>query len=141
MRRRALMDLVFGGDGVIKYGYFEVKPEIEAESWAVNIEDFTVEVQTDLEVTPKKLLCVYMDDKENIISNGVSIFMGTSTGNAYSGTINNVGGVIRSQSVPFTSGDATFLRYDEISKKTYLHINQWTRVKCGKWMWIAIYDE
>ena len=141
MRRRALMDLIFGGGDVVKCGYFEVKPEIAAETWQVNIEDFTVEVQTDLEVTPKKLLCVYMDDKENIISNGVSIFMGTSTGNAYSGTINNTGGVIRSQSVPFTSGDATYLRYDEISKKTYLHINQWTYIKCGKGMWIAIYDE
>ena len=141
MRRRVLMDLLTGGNGVLKHGYFEIKPEIESEMWQVNIDDFVVEVQTNLEVAPKKLLCVCMDDKENIISNGVNIFMGTSTGNAYSGTINNTGGVIRSQPVPFTSGDATYLRYDEISKKTYLHINQWTHVKCGKWMWIAIYDE
>lgn len=136
-----LMDLMSRGDGVIKYGYFDIEPEIPTETWQVSIEDFTVEVQTDLEVTPKKLLCVYMDDKENIISNAISIFMGTSTGNAYSGTTNNAANIIRSQSVPFTSGDATYLRYDEISKKTYLHIEQWRNIKCGKWMWIAIYDE
>ena len=141
MRRRMLMDLISRGDGVIKYGYFEVKPEIEEERWQVNIDDFIVEVQTDLDATPKKLLCVYIDNKEDITSQAVSIFMGTSPGNAYSGTTNNAGGVIRSESVPFTSVDATYLRYDEISKKTYLHINQWTYIKCGKWMWIAIYDE
>lgn len=136
-----MMDLICGGDDVIKYGYFDVKPEIEAESWQVNTDDFTIEVQTTLDATPKKLLCVYIDNKEDITSQAVSIFMGISSGNAYSGTTNNTGVIIRSESVPFTSVDATYLRYDEMSKKTYLHINRWTRIKCGKWMWIAIYDE
>ena len=62
------MDLMPRGDSVIKYGYFEVKPEITSEAWQVNIEDFVVEVQTDLESAPKKLLCVYMDDKDTIIA-------------------------------------------------------------------------
>ena len=49
------MDLIFGGGDVIKYGYFEIKPEIESQTWQVNITDFKVEVQTGLSAAPKKV--------------------------------------------------------------------------------------
>lgn len=132
------MDLMPRGDSVIKYGYFEVKPEITSEAWQVNIEDFVVEVQTDLESAPKKLLCVCIDDKDTIIARGASIFIGGLTGNSYTSTNRSD---IRSESASFTSPDATYLKFDEEMKKIYVHVMRWEYVKCGKWMWIAIYDE
>ena len=123
---------------MLKYGYFDVKPEIDTQSWQVNIDDFVVEVQTDLDVTPKKLMCIYMDEKDTIIGRGASIFIGGLTGNAYTGSNSSD---IRSESASFTSPDATYLKFDEEMKKIYVHAAQWGYVKCGKWMWIAIYDE
>ena len=139
MRRRMLMDLISRGDGVIKYGYFDIKPEIEAESWQVNITDFKVEVHTNLKSTPKKLLCVYMDDKETFGSNGAALFIGNVAGNGCCMTSNNVRG--KFQGVSFLSPDALYTRYDESTSILYVHVVQWDYVKCGKWMWIAIYDE
>ena len=133
------MDLISRGDGVIKYGYFDIKPEIESGLWQVNITDFKVEVHTNLKSTPKKLLCVYMDDKKTFGSIGAALFMGNVTGNGYFMTSNNTGG--RSQGVSFLSPDALYTRYDESTSILYVHVVQWNYVKCGKWMWIAIYDE
>lgn len=141
MRRRMLMDLVAGGDSVIKYGYFDVKPEIEKESWQVNTDDFTIEAQTTLDATPKKLLCVYIDDKERIINPNVSMFIGSLSGNGTSGTGHNNNAQTMSESTSFISPDATYLRFDESTKKIYMHVPIWRNIKCGKWMWIAIYDE
>lgn len=141
MRRRMLMDLISRGNGVIKYGYFEVKPEIEEESWQVNTDDFTVEVQTTLAATPKKLVCVYIDNKEQIKNANVSMFIGRLSGNGASGTGNNSGNQVMSESTSFISPDATYLRFDEPTKKIYMHLPIWRNIKCGKWMWIAIYDE
>lgn len=107
MRRRALMDLIFGGGDVVKCGYFEVKPEIEAESWQVNTDDFTIEVQTTLDATPKKLVCVYIDDKEQIKNANTSMFIGRLSGNGASGTGNNNGNQVMSESTSFISPDAT----------------------------------
>lgn len=134
------MDLMPRGDSVIKYGYFDVKPEIETESWQVNITDFKVEVHTGLSVTPKKFLCVYVDDKEILNTNGVAIFSGNASGNGYSITFNK-SAEGRAESVSFLSPDALYTRYDESTSTLYLHVLQWQFVKCGKWMWIAIYDE
>lgn len=124
---------------MLKYGYFDVKPEIDKESWQVNTDDFVVEAQTDLDVTPKKLMCIYMDDKEMVNSNGTAIFLGHVSGNGYYNTVHNTGG--RAESVSFLSPDAQFVRYDEGTGELYLHVLQWNVIKCGKWMWIAIYDE
>ena len=140
MRRRMMMDLISRGDGVIKYGYFDIKPEIEAELWQVNIANFKVEVQTGLSAAPKKLLCVYVDDKEVLSTNGVSIFSGNASGNGYSVTANNSSSG-RAESTSFLSPDALYTRYDESTSILYVHVLQWGYVKCGKWMWIAIYDE
>ena len=134
------MDLIFGGGDVIKYGYFEIKPEIENQTWQVNITDFKVEVHTNLKSTPKKLLCVYIDDKEILTSNGASIFSGNASGNGYSTTANNIS-MGKAESASFLSPDALYTRYDESTSILYLHVVQWNYVKCGKWMWIAIYDE
>ena len=136
-----LMDLISRGDGVIKYGYFDIKPEIEAESWQVNITDFKVEVHTNLKSTPKKLLCVYMDDKEQIKNANVSMFIGRLSGNGVSGTGYNNSNQTMSESTSFISPDATYLRFDESTKKIYMHLPIWKNIKCGKWMWIAIYNE
>lgn len=140
MRRRMLMDLIFGGGDVIKYGYFEIKPEIESQTWQVNITDFKVEVQTGLSAAPKKFLCVYVDDKEVLNTDGISIFSGNASGNGYSITANGMSPG-RAESVSFLSSDALYTRYDESTATLYLHVLQWQRIKCGKWMWIAIYDE
>ena len=134
------MDLISRGDGVIKYGYFEIKPEIEKQTWQVNITDFKVEVQTGLSAAPKKFLCVYIDDKEVLNTNGISIFSGNASGNGYTVTANNISGG-RAESVSFLSSDALYTRYDESTATLYLHVLQWQPIKCGKWMWIAIYDE
>lgn len=134
-----MMDLICGGDGVIKYGYFDIKPEIEEEYWQASTDDFVVEVQTNLDATPKKILCIYMDDKEVQNSRGVAIFYGSMTGNGYYVTSNNTGGV--AESVPFLYPEAQYCRYDDSSKNLYIHVKTWTYIKCGKWMWIAIYDE
>lgn len=136
-----MMDLICGGDGVIKYGYFDVKPEIKMESWQVNTDDFTVEVQTSLDAAPKKLVCVYIDDKEQIKNADVSMFIGRLSGNGTSGTGNNNSHQVMSESTSFISPDATYLRFDESTKKIYMHLPMWRNIKCGKWMWIAIYDE
>lgn len=141
MRRRMLMDLIFGGDDVIKYGYFDVKPEIEKESWQVNTDDFTIEAQTTLDAVPKKLICVYIDDKEQIKNANVSMFIGRLSGNGTSGTGNNNNTQTMSESTSFISPDATYLRFDEPTKKIYMHLPIWRNIKCGKWMWIAIYNE
>lgn len=141
MRRRMIMDLMPRGDSVIKYGYFEVKPEIEAEVWQVNTDDFTIEVQTTLDDTPKKLVCIYIDDKEKIINVGSSMFIGRLSGNGTSGTGNNIASQVISESISFISPDATYLRFDESTKKIYMHLAIWRNIKCGRWMWIAIYDE
>lgn len=134
-----LMDLISRGDGVIKYGYFDIKPEIESEVWQVNTDDFTLEVPTNLDATPKKLLCVYIDNKEVYNSKGVAIFCGSMTGNGYQNTIDKVGGV--AESVSFLSPEAQYCRYDDNTTNLYIHVRIWTHIKCGKWMWIAIYDE
>ena len=97
------MDLISRGNGVIKYGYFEVKPEIEEESWQVNTDDFTVEVQTTLDATPKKLVCVYIDDKEQIKNANTSMFIGRLSGNGATGTGNNNGVQVMSESTSFIS--------------------------------------
>ena len=136
-----IMDLMPRGDSVIKYGYFEVKPEIEAEVWQVNTDDFIVEAQTTLDATPKKLVCVYIDDKERVNSISVSMFIGRLSGNGTSGTGNNNASQVMSESTSFISPDATYLRFDESTKKIYMHLPIWKSIKCGKWMWIAIYDE
>lgn len=141
MRRRTLMDLICRGDSMIKYGYFDVKPEIETESWRVNTDDFIIEVQTTLDDTPKKLVCIYIDDKEKIINASSSMFIGRLSGNGASGTGHNNGSQIMSESTSFISPDATYLRFDESTKKIYMHLLIWRNIKCGKWMWIAIYDE
>lgn len=135
------MDLICRGDSMIKYGYFDVKPEIEAESWQINTDDFTIEVQTTLDAVPKKLICVYVDDKEKIINANASMFIGSSSGNGASGTGNNNGAQTVSESTSFISPDATYLRFDESTKKIYMHLPIWRNIKCGKWMWIAIYNE
>lgn len=140
MRRRTLMDLICRGDSMIKYGYFDVKPEIESQTWQVNITDFKLEVQTGLSAAPKKFLCVYVDNKEVSNTNGVSIFSGNASGNGYTGTVSNMN-VGRAESVSFLSPDALYTRYDESTSILYLHVAQWGYVKCGRWMWIAIYDE
>lgn len=140
MRRRMLMDLISRGDGVIKYGYFEIKPEIESQTWQVNIDNYIIEVRTSLNATPKKIVCVYVDDKEILNTNGISIFSGNASGNGYSITVNNTTEG-RAESVSFLSPDALYTRYDESTSTLYLHVLQWQFVKCGKWMWIAIYDE
>lgn len=140
MRRRMLMDLLSRGDSVIKYGYFEVEPEKASEIWQVNIANYTIEVQTGLNVVPKKIVCTYIDDKEKITERGASMFVGTVTGNAYTNTGTNSND-IRSESVPFTSSDAAYLKFDGATSKIYAHVAQWGYIKCGKWMWIAIYDE
>lgn len=140
MRRRALMDLIFGGDDMVKYGYFEVEPEKASETWQVNTDDYTIEVQTGLNATPKKIVCVYIDDKERLTVNGVAIFSGNTSGNGYSITA-NTSSHGRAESVSFLSPDALYTRYDESTATLYLHILQWQLIKCGKWMWIAIYDE
>ena len=133
------MDLISRGDNVIKYGYFDVKPEIESEAWQVNTDDFVVEVQTSLKATPKKVLCVYMDDKEVYTSKGIAIFCGSMTGNGYQNTKDNTGGV--SEGASFLSPEAQYCRYDDSTANLYIHVGIWTHIKCGKWMWIAIYDE
>lgn len=140
MRRRMLMDLLSRGDGVIKYGYFEIKPEIESQTWQVNIDNYIIEVRTSLNATPKKIVCVYVDNKETLTVNGISIFSGNASGNGYSITANNVN-YGRAESVSFLSPDALYTRYDESTATLYLHPLQWQVIKCGKWMWIAIYDE
>lgn len=140
LRRRMMMDLVARGDSVIKYGYFEVEPEKASERWQVNIPDYVVEVQTGLNATPKKIVCVYIDNKETLTVDGASIFSGSTSGNGYSSTANNTGSG-RAESVSFLSPDALYTRYDESTSILYLHVAQWSFIKCGKWMWIAIYDE
>ena len=102
-----LMDLICRGDSMIKYGYFDVKPEIEAESWQINTDDFTIEVQTTLDATPKKLICVYIDDKEQIKKANVSMFIGRLSGNGASGTGDNNSAQVLSESTSFISPDAT----------------------------------
>ncbi len=139
LRRRALMDLLTGGSGVLKYGYFDVKPEIDKESWQVNTDDFVVEAQTDLDVTPKKLMCIYMDEKETFTNTASSIFVGSMIGSCCTSTASN--GISFSVQTPFVSPDSLYLRFDESTKKIYMHVPIWRNIKCGKWAWIAIYDE
>lgn len=139
LRRRALMDLLTGGSGVLKYGYFDVKLEIDKESWQVNTDDFVVEVQTDLDVTPKKLMCIYMDEKETFTNTASSIFVGSMIGSCWTSTATN--GISLSVQTPFVSPDSLYLRFDVSTKKIYMHLPIWRTIKCGKWMWIAIYDE
>lgn len=141
MRRRALMDLIFGGgEDMVKYGYFEVETEKTSETWQVNTDDYTIEVQTGLNATPKKIVCVYIDDKENMSTlNAASIFVGIINGNAAASVTTN--SFALSESTSFVSPDATYLRFDELTKKIYMHVPIWRNIKCGKWMWIAIYDE
>lgn len=138
MRRRLLMGLIFGGEDVIKYGYFDVKPERTEENWQVNVTDYTIEIQTGLNTAPKKMICVYMDDKENLISTGAAIFIGAAGGNGYSHTGTVAG---ESSDISFLSPDALYVRYDESTSSLFLHVSQWRYIKCGKWMWIAVYDE
>lgn len=124
---------------MLKYGYFDVKPEIDKESWQVNTDDFVVEAQTDLDVTPKKLMCIYMDEKETFTNIAASVFVGSMIGSCHTSTASN--GNSFSVQTPFVSPDSLYLRFDVSTKKIYMHLPIWRTIKCGKWMWIAIYDK
>lgn len=138
------MDLfaLAGGSEMIRYGNFTIKnPENELKEYCqIKEADFVVEIKTGLSTTPKKIICLYIDDIETIGTTHVSIFFGNATGNGYNGTGNNNASQAKSESISFTSADAKYLRYDEVSSKLYLHVVQWSNIKTGLWLWIAIYS-
>lgn len=138
MRRRMLMDLMSRGDGVIKYGYFDVtNPQYpEAENYQVPETDYKIEIETDLLGVPSRIVCLYVDAKETY-SNGIGIFYGNSVLN---GGYDSARKVNDTEAISFLN-PGTYLNFDVITKEITLHVMQWRVIKCGKWMWIAIYDE
>lgn len=138
MRRRMLMDLSSRGDSVIKYGYFEITNPTNpgGENYQIREVDYKVEIETDLSEIPDRIVCIYVDTKETY-SQGSNIFYGNSVLNS---VYNTNAKRIRSEGIAF-SNSGTYLDFDITAKRIVLHESQWGYIKCGKWMWIAIYDE
>lgn len=138
--RRRMMDLIFGGDGVIKfkYGYFDMtNPQYpEKEVYQIREVDYKVEIETDLSEVPDRIVCIYVDTKETV-SAGTNMFYGNSILN---GSVNMIGKSTGYEGTAF-SNTGTYLNFDIDTKKIVLHEVQWRYIKCGKWMWIAIYNE
>lgn len=123
---------------MIKYGYFEIENEKYpgAETYQVSITDFNIRVDTGLIITPHKIICTYIDQMKTI-NKGVSLFFGDSISNGYSEETTNANTIFDLNS--FKSSDALYLTYEETGN-LYLHVKQWANIKCGKWIWIAIYN-
>ena len=123
---------------MIKYGYFDVTNPLwpGEEDFQVSETDYKIEIETDLLDVPSRIVCLYVDAKETY-SNGIGIFYGNSVLN---GEYDSVRKVNDTEAISFLNS-GTYLNFDVITKKITLHVMQWRVIKCGKWMWIAIYDE
>lgn len=139
MRRRMMMDLMPRGDSVIKYGYFDVtNPQYPGkENYQIREVDYKVEIEADLSEVPDRIVCIYVDTKETYVMTGTNMFYGNSILNS---SVNVTGKSASSEGTAF-SNTGTYLNFDIDTKKIVLHEAQWRYIKCGKWMWIAIYDE
>lgn len=141
MRRRLMRIMKEEESELIKYGYFNIEnPKYPGdENWQISVEDFLVEIDTGLPSVPDKIICTYIDDMQTA-TKGVSIFISTrNIKNAYadeSAAIN-----VSVDDISFDNPSAKYVRYDKETQKLYLSVRQWAMLKCGKWMWIAIYRE
>lgn len=139
MRRRTLIDLLSGRNDMVKYGYFEIENERDpgTESYQVSTTDFNVEIDTGLTIAPHKIICTYIDPMKTS-NRGASVFFGDSISNGYSEETTTANTIFDLNS--FKSSEALYLIYEESTGKIYLHTRQWAWIKCGKWIWIAIYN-
>lgn len=141
MRRRLMRIMKEEESELIKYGYFNIENQRYpgAENQQIMVEDFLVEIDTGLPSVPDKIICTYIDDMQTT-TEGVSIFISTrNIKNAYTDEVTKVNVVV--DDISFDDPRAKYVRYDEGTQKLYLSVRQWAMIKCGKWMWIAIYRE
>lgn len=141
MRRRLIQIMKVEESELIKYGYFNIDNQKYpgSENWQIAVEDFLVEIDTGLSSIPDKIICTYIDEMQTA-TKGVSVFIGTrNIRNVY--TDEAAGSGVFVDDISFDDSSAKYVRYDETTRKLYLSVKQWANIKCGKWMWIAIYRE
>ena len=141
LRVRSLMSAVKEASGVFDYGTFNiVNPSLPSyKYWQVPTEDNEIEIDLEkLTFVPERILVVYDNDVNNYFyatNYMVSIFYANESVNGYSCL---EGGNCFGENKSFKETDAVYVRYSVEEKKLYLHIKQWTNIKCGKWRWIAL---
>lgn len=140
LRVRSLMSAVKEASGVFDYGTFNVvNPRYPSYKYhQVSTTDYAIEVDLGkLTFVPEKILAIYDDDvnEYSLANNATVIFYANEVSNKHCYAD---GGGSWMENKSFKESDAKYVRYDEESKKLYLHINQWQNIKCGKWRWIAL---
>ena len=138
LRVRSLMSAVKEASGVFDYGIFNItNPNNPTWTyWQISTTDNMIEIDiSKVPFEPKTILAAYVDEKDYFIYNRVSLFRANEISNGY---CCGDGGGLATDEKSLKEADAKYVKYDAENKKIFLHVNQWSTLKCGKWVWIAL---